>query len=163
MRAADRARWLLITGGGLGLAPIAPGTFGTLPGVMLAMLLGVLWGGVALALALALTAAVLLAFGCAQSRFVQRTFEREDPGPFVLDEVVGYLVAAALFTAFVRDLSPVGHGVCFLAFRACDVIKPPPARRLEELPGAPGIMLDDVAAGAWAALLVGIVAGLGWF
>ena len=49
-------------------------------------------------------------------------------------------------------------GVAFLAFRATDVLKPWPCRRLERLPGGWGIMLDDVGAGIWSALVVQLLA-----
>ena len=163
MSAADRLRFWIVTGGGTGLAPLAPGTFGTLPGVGLAMLLGALLSDVALAAALGSAAIVLLAFGCAQTKYTERAFPNKDPGQFVLDEIVGYLVAAALFTALVAELSPRGHGLCFLAFRFFDILKPPPAGRLEEIDGAPGIMLDDVAAGVYAGLVLVVASRLGWF
>jgi|RhiMethySRZTD1v2_1073278.scaffolds.fasta_scaffold465339_2 phosphatidylglycerophosphatase A len=160
MSVVDRLRWLLITSGGLGLAPVAPGTFGTLGGVLLAVVLQASVAPGALGPWLAGTALVLLAFGCTQGAFSKRVFQCEDPGPFVLDEVVGYLVTVAIVT-FVRHGPPTPwqHAAAFLAFRACDVVKPPPARRLEELPGGPGIMLDDFAAGIYAGL---ITCGLAW-
>ena len=157
---ADRGRFLLVTGFGLGLAPVAPGTFGSLAGVVPAVIIGYAWPARA-AVVLWVLAAVLLAFGCAQSRFAERVFERKDPGAFVLDEVVGYLVAAALFMTWQGGLTPMGHGLCFLFFRAFDVCKIQPAKRLEELPGAYGIMLDDVAAGVWAGVALVIAGAVG--
>ena len=155
----DWFHFLLITSFGLGLAPVASGTFGTLGGVVLAvvgqlllddgvqpvwMLPVALWGA----------AAVLLAYGCAQSAFTARTFPRKDPGPFVLDEVVGYLVTVALYTSIQGAPTIGGHVVAFLVFRFFDIAKIQPAKRLEGLPGAPGVMLDDVAAGVYAGLVM---------
>lgn len=159
MKLVDRLRWLLITSGGLGMAPVVPGTFGTLGGVAIAVatqafvpahLLGYTWLGIAL---------VLLGFGCLQGDFSTRVFGREDPGPFVLDEVVGYLVTVDLLVFVHGAPTPWQHAAAFCAFRVCDIVKPPPAARLEELPGGPGIMLDDVAAGVYAGL---ITWGLVW-
>lgn len=73
----------------------------------------------------------------------------KDPGRVVIDEAIGYLVTVALLP----------HGMWtavwgFLAFRFFDVAKPPPIRRLEELPGGWGIVLDDVLAGVYGNLVI---------
>jgi phosphatidylglycerophosphatase A len=114
-----------------------------------------------LALALLGVAALLLAFGCSLTQWTARWLRSDDPKPFVLDEVVGYLVAAAVFTFVWREPLPVAHAACFVLFRAMDVIKPYPASRLEDVPGAPGIMLDDVAAGVYAGALLCLLPYLG--
>ena len=147
----DRILYALITGFGTGLAPVASGTFGTIPAVVLGVVLQVWWRGPQLALILFILAAVLLAVGCGTSGFVDRTFAGKDPRPFVLDEIVGYLLALGMISlAMEAGPSAWAHGWCFLWFRAFDVLKLPPCDRLEELPGAFGIMLDDVAAGVYA-------------
>lgn len=148
-RAGELGRELLVTAGGLGLAPWAPGTFGTLAGVALAAVAGSgLPGPYAawlLLLALAATA------GCvATGRWAEARFGRKDPPPVVLDEVAGYLVAA-LWPAFPGWTH---LAAAFLAFRLTDVVKPWPARGLQRLPAGWGIVVDDLAAGAWALLLV---------
>lgn len=153
---ADRVRFLLITSFGLGLAPIASGTWGTLGGVALAVAAQIAlpelgWPGFgALALVLWALSIALLVWGSLQSDFVDRVFITKDPGAFVLDEVVGYLVGAAIYTSFRGELGPVDHAALFVVFRAFDVLKIQPARRLEAIPGAYGIMFDDVAAGVYA-------------
>ena len=161
MSIADRARFLLVTGCGLGLAPFASGTVGTLGGVVLAIALQAFLHGPALAIALGSGALVLLALGCTTSAFVRRTFPREDPGQFVLDEIVGYLLMLAIFVALRGDPTPIQHAAGFFLFRAFDVLKLPPAADLEACPGAFGIMLDDVAAGVQAALALLLFAWLG--
>ncbi len=163
MGPADRIRWLLITSGGLGMSPVAPGTFGTLGGVLLAVLVQATCPVVALPWVLLGLAVGLFAFGCTTTAFVMRVFQREDPGPFVLDEVVGYLVTVGLYAALVAPPTPVGHMVAFFLFRAFDVIKVQPARRLEDLPGALGIMADDVMAGVYSGLGLWLLLPLlGW-
>jgi phosphatidylglycerophosphatase A len=75
-----------------------------------------------------------------------------DPSIVVIDEMVGMWIALFLL--------PPGLSACilaFLAFRTFDIIKPPPARQLERLPGGWGIMLDDVMAGIYANILVRLV------
>jgi phosphatidylglycerophosphatase A len=161
---ADRLRFLLVTSCGLGLSPIAPGTVGTLGGIALAVLIQATAGDRVLAVWW-IAAAVLFVLGCSQSAFVKRTFPKEDPGQFVLDEVVGYLVTVGSY-ALLRHghvLSAWDHAAAFVAFRVFDVWKLQPARRLEDLPGAFGIMADDQMAGLYAGASLWLVMPLlGW-
>ena len=77
MNALDRVRWLLITSGGLGCSPWAPGTIGTLGGVVLGVTLQWLWPTPQSALlAWGVAATVLFGFGCSQSKFVARTWPK---------------------------------------------------------------------------------------
>ena len=160
----DRLRWFLITSGGLGLSPLVPGTVGTLGGVALALLLMWLFGGYAV-VAWGVAAVVLFVWSCGQSDYVARTWPKKDPGAFVLDEVVGYLVTLVTFQLLVMfaplysvDESVVSHGVNLLLvfsgafgwFRVFDILKIYPCNRLEQLPGALGIMADDQVAGVYA-------------
>ncbi|RMH05269.1 MAG: phosphatidylglycerophosphatase A [Planctomycetota bacterium] len=152
-RLADLPRETLVTFFGLGHAPFAPGTFGTLGGVALAGLAGAWLAPAAYAPAVLGGALVLALLGAPVGAWAERRWGRKDPGQYVLDEVVGYLVAAAW---------PVwpgwAHlGLAFLLFRLCDILKPPPARRLERVSGGWGILLDDVAAGVWALALLALV------
>jgi phosphatidylglycerophosphatase A len=161
---SDHAKHFLLTAGGLGHAPVASGTFGTLGGVVLAVLVHVLlppatwvpvWAGLAL---------VLLWFGCALGPWAVVHFNTKDPKPFVLDEVVGYLVAAVVFGLAGPFPLVGGHLGLFFAFRVFDVLKISPARELERLPHGFGIMLDDVAAGVYAGLSLLLLrwAGVSW-
>lgn len=152
MTIADRLRWLLITSFGLGCSPFAPGTVGTLGGVVLGVTLQ--WFTPERAVeAWAIAAGVLFVWGCLQTEFVKRTWPKEDPGHFVLDEVVGYLVTVIVYALLAgKSVSPTAHMAAFFAFRAFDVLKIQPARRLEDLPGALGIMADDQMAGVYAGL-----------
>lgn len=161
MSAADRFHWLLATGCGLGLAPVASGTFGTVGGVVLAVLCQLWLHGRDLAVGLSILAALLLAYGCTLSGWSERVLRADDPKPFVLDEIVGYLVTIALFAWLRGEPNAVAHVAGFFAFRAFDVLKIYPADRLEHLRGAPGIMLDDVAAGAWAGVVLCLLPLLG--
>jgi phosphatidylglycerophosphatase A len=160
---ADRIRWLLITSGGLGCSPWAPGTVGTLGGVVLGVVLQATLPQHAM-LAWGVAAGVLFAFGCTQTAFVARTWPKEDPGHFVLDEVVGYLVTLLVYAAVAQKLpDAMGHVGAFFSFRVFDVWKLQPARKLEDLPGALGIMADDQMAGVYAGLALWAgFAVLGW-
>jgi phosphatidylglycerophosphatase A len=154
----DRVRWFLITSGGLGLSPVAPGTVGTFGGVAVALLVQWLLPDYAV-LAWSVVAVLLFWWGCSQSDYVARTWPKKDPGAFVLDEVVGHLVTLITFVLLARTgaLSAggalpgwVAHVGAFGWFRVFDVLKLYPCNRLEQLPGALGIMADDQVAGVYA-------------
>lgn len=159
----DPVRWTLITSGGLGLSPFAPGTVGTLGGVVVAVTLQLLWPGHSVA-AWSAAAVLLFVFGSLQSDYVARTWPKKDPGAFVLDEVVGYLVTLVVWALLAREQpAALAHTGAFCWFRVFDVLKVQPARWLEGLPGAWGIMADDQMAGVYAGvalwLTLPIVAG----
>jgi len=71
--------------------------------------------------------------------------DKSDPGHIVIDELLGMLVAAAGHNASVWNLSRA-----FILFRAFDILKPYPIRKVERLRGAYGIIADDLLAGAYA-------------
>jgi phosphatidylglycerophosphatase A len=130
----------IATCGYIGYVPIAPGTFGSAVG--LAVFLAVRsTGSVAVELA---TIVVLFAIGVWSGTIAEHHFGGVDPGPIVIDEVVGMLITLAFL-----DVNMTGAIVGFFVFRVLDVIKPPPAGRLENLHGGPGIMFDDVMAGIY--------------
>ena len=84
--------------------------------------------------------------------YAAEVMEREwgkDPAPVVVDEAVGYLVTVA-FLPHSATVAIAG----FVLFRIFDIAKPPPARRLESLPGGWGVVMDDVAAGVYGNLLL---------
>ena len=141
---------LVAAAGGLGFIPFAPGTFGSIPGVALALGLRAVapWWAEGAALV------VLFFVGVWAAKAAETYFGRIDPGPVVIDEVVGMLI-----TTLFLPLSWIGWVVGFLAFRVCDVVKPFPARRAEQLPGGWGVMCDDVLAGVWG---YAIMRGLLW-
>jgi phosphatidylglycerophosphatase A len=141
---------LVAAAGGLGFIPFAPGTFGSIPGVVLALALratGPWWAEGA-------AVVVLFFVGVWAAKASEVHFGRIDPGPVVIDEVVGMLI-----TTLFLPLSWIGWVVGFVVFRACDVIKPFPAGRAERLPGGWGVMCDDVLAGVWG---YAIMRGLLW-
>jgi len=137
----------------LGCSPFAPGTAGTLGGVAIAWLLS---GTEHFALWTLLVCAGLYAVSQPLGGWAERYAGRKDPGIFVIDEVIGYLITALWF----RGPSLLALTVAFFVFRFFDILKPPPARRMERIPGGHGILLDDVVAGAWGLGLVMIPARL---
>ena len=136
--------------GGLGFIPFAPGTFGSIPGVVSRSRCArsAPWWAEGVAMV------VLFFIGVWAAKAAETWFGRIDPGPVVIDEVVGMLI-----TTLFLPLSTIGWIVGFLVFRACDVIKPFPAGRAERLPGGWGVMSDDVLAGVWGYV---IMRGLLW-
>ncbi len=131
----------IATAGYVGYFPIAPGTAGSLAGlVVFAFVRGV--GAPAFELAMI---AVVLALGIWSASIAESVLKLKDPGPVVIDEVLGMLITLALL-----PLSVIGVLAGFVLFRFFDVIKPFPAGRLEALHGGMGIMLDDAVAGLYA-------------
>jgi len=155
----DRTNLFLSTALGLGLSPVAPGTCGTLLGVLLHGLVVAAfpssWNVYVLGAVLIVT--------CLASRmtapWAMKHWKSDDPKPFVLDEVAGYLVIPVLFTeGQLWEVMLWG----FLLFRFFDIVKLPPARQVDRsLPGAWGILLDDLVAGVQAVLVMYVLLFLG--
>ena len=135
--------WLAI-GFGSGLSPIAPGTAGSAVGLLL------FWPMAGRPLWIPALACVLVfLLGVAGGSLVARREGRKDPGLVVADEVVGMWITL-LAVPFTWKTALLG----FFLFRVMDVLKPFPARRLEDLPRGWGIMADDVMAGIYANLVL---------
>ena len=150
MTGLDRLKLGFVSFGFLGLSPFAPGTAGTLGGVALAWLFGrsahyFLWS--------VLACVVLYAVGRALGEWSERYAGGKDPGFFVVDEVIGYLITC-LWT---RGPSPLALTVAFFLFRFLDVVKPPPARQMERLGGGDGILLDDVVSGLYGLIVMAVL------
>jgi phosphatidylglycerophosphatase A len=131
----------LATALGTGYIPFAPGTFGSIVGL-------VLWALLPQAVAPQLTAIVVVfALGAWSGSYAERHFNQTDPGPVVLDEVLGVLI-----TLFMNPVGWTGALIGFLLFRLADIVKPYPANRLEALHGGIGIMADDAMAAVYSNL-----------
>ena len=135
---------LLATSGGVGYAPIAPGTAGSAVGLAVYFLT---WHWTATAQVALVTLISIVGVWAAGEG--ARHFQREDPGPVVIDEVAGQL-ATLLLTGAGLAAAIIG----FVIFRVLDVFKPWPARWLERLPGGWGIMADDLMVSIYGNLLV---------
>ena len=141
----DRLLMFIATGAGSGYLPKAPGTWGTLVGLLLWWPLA----GLSLTAYLA-TVAVLFIVGVASAGSAEKILDRGDPGVVVIDEIVGVLIALAAV-----PLHPAAALAGFALFRLFDIAKPFPVGWLDRhLHGGLGIMLDDVAAGLYALLVL---------
>ena len=133
----------IATVGYCGYFPFAPGTVGSAAGLLFYALV---WWTKSPIVEVAMIAA-LFAAGVWAGTTAERYFGGVDPGPIVIDEVVGMLITLAFI--------PVGWSGAlagFFLFRVFDVIKPFPAGRLEALHGGLGVMADDAMAAVYANL-----------
>jgi phosphatidylglycerophosphatase A len=146
----------IATVGYCGYFPFAPGTVGSAAGLVVYML--VQWTQ-SPAVEIGVIAVLFLA-GVWAATTAERHFGGIDPGPIVVDEVVGMLITLALIPV---GLSGAIAG--FVLFRIFDVIKPYPAGRFESLHGGLGVMADDAMAAVYANLTLRGVLWLapGWF
>jgi phosphatidylglycerophosphatase A len=138
-----RLGFVIATWFGLGFSPIAPGTLGTLAALPLYYALRGFGSFAVLAAAVVLTLVGVWAAG-----IVAVHTGKHDPQIVVVDEVAGVLVALAFAPPTIA-----GVAVAVVLFRIFDMTKPFPARAAERLPGGWGIVIDDVVAGIWAAVL----------
>ena len=141
---------ILAFGFGTGLLPVAPGTFGSLPGILLFWLTMDFGLYVQLGVAVGITLAGI--WICGESA---RRIGVHDHGGIVWDEIVGMYV-----TLLFAPVTIVGWVLAFVFFRVMDIVKPWPIRDLDHrISGGVGIMLDDLAAALYAAILLGLY---GW-
>jgi phosphatidylglycerophosphatase A len=137
---------------GVGYLPLMPGTFGSLVGVGIFLALTRLTA-VIIPLLLAILAFTFV--GIWAGTRTEELAKRKDPGKIVVDEVAGQLIA--LFPLVFVKWSMIMVMVSFILFRFFDIVKPYPANRLQELKGGAGVMCDDLVAGAYAAIIVGVL------
>jgi phosphatidylglycerophosphatase A len=145
------ARWAatsIATCLGLGFVPVAPGTAGSLgawaAGVLLCHYRG--WGQADFGL----LAAAWFVPGVWAANVVAAAAGERDPSRIVVDEAIGQWVTLAGATVY----NWKSWLAALLLFRAFDILKPPPIRQAERLPGGLGIVADDVLAGLAGALVL---------
>jgi len=144
----SKAALTIATWFGCGYFPVGPGTVGSLAGLAIAYLchhylaLQPYWFGI--------FAILLLLPGIWASTIAADVSGRKDPGLVVVDEVIGQWITLSGATV----LNWKSWAAAFVLFRVLDIWKPAPARRLESLPGGTGIVMDDVMAGIYGALVL---------
>ena len=135
---------LLATGFGAGLVPVAPGTIGTLVGVLICLICWPLPWLLRLFIVIFL---LVLAIYIAER--AEQIYRKKDDQRIVIDEIAGFQV-----TMLPVAITGLHLLVGFVLFRIFDILKPFPLRDLQKMPGGLGIVLDDVAAGIYAGILM---------
>jgi len=130
----------------MGHSPFAPGTVGSLGGLIVYFLIknnALLYGFVLI---------FLFALGILFAGEAEKIYKKKDEPRIVIDEVCGMLL-----TLFFVPVSVYSVVLGFLLFRVMDIMKPFPAKRIEKLAGSVGIMFDDVVAGIYANLILQVI------
>ena len=180
MKTKDKICLFFASAFGLGLMPVAPGSFGALLGVGMHVAVA-LWTPPQYQLgALLVCLVAVCAAHFVLTPWAQKYWDDPDPGHFVLDEVAGYLVVAILLinTPAVTVINHMSIGPAtelepaplwfvaaagFFVFRVFDIIKLPGARYIDRnWHGAWGVLLDDIVSGLYASGVVWLAARF-WF
>jgi phosphatidylglycerophosphatase A len=140
--------WWITTVCGVGLLPIAPGTWGSLVTLPFAWAIASAWSSYALIPAAAL---VFTVGAWAADDHVHR-LGREDPGEAVIDEVAGQMITLALVPPGL-----LAYAIGFLLFRVLDIVKPFPANWCDRnVKGGIGVMSDDMVSGLYGMVLMAL-------
>jgi phosphatidylglycerophosphatase A len=143
----DKFFMFIATGAYSGYLPKAPGTWGSLVGILLWIPLRNLPVGTYGTIVTA-----LFILGTAAAGAAEKIVDRGDPGLVVIDEIVGQLIALSM-----APHHPVAVLAGFALFRFFDILKPFPVGWLDQhIHGGMGIMLDDVIAGFYALIILQI-------
>jgi phosphatidylglycerophosphatase A len=136
---------LVATFFGAGRLRPGPGTWGSLAAALLWWLIASHLPPVAILPTILLLIVLVTAIGIPAATLEARGCGKEDPSHVVIDEVAGQLVALIACPILSKPLL-----AGFILFRAFDIVKPFPIRRLESLPEGTGIVVDDLGAGVYA-------------
>lgn len=150
-----------MTAGGTGLVKVAPGTWGSVPAVVIAFLIGltgeawILYGAMGILLVISCWTCIKL------GPWAEECWGGKDPQQVVIDEVAGQSLTLMLLPWMwilpsIEWLS-ISCVMGFVAFRIFDILKPPPIGNLQRYPKGWGVLLDDLAAAIPAALLCWIL------
>ncbi|MBP7934077.1 MAG: phosphatidylglycerophosphatase A [Phycisphaerae bacterium] len=162
-------RRALMSGFGLGYAPVASGTFGSAGAVVIAFVLWLMARQVDSTPFVLNAAWVILTLGAgwvcvaygswAAQYYAGRSPKEGDPGQVVIDEFAGQWLSLVLIPLPSASLNRtlIALTLQFFLFRVFDVLKPPPGRRMEKLPAGWGILMDDLAAGVYANVIGQVV------
>ncbi len=135
-------------GAGSGLSPVAPGTFGTLVAIPLALLLRAYSSSVEFVAVIV----ILFAVGAWAAQVTGRNLDAPDHGAIVIDEI-----AAFLLVLFFVGPDWVRVAFAFVIFRLFDIVKPPPIRQLDAaIKNGMGVMLDDLLAAGYTLVVLAL-------
>jgi phosphatidylglycerophosphatase A len=160
--AADFIAVFVATGFGSGFIPFAPGTWGSIVGLLVAYGLIAAFGSDALFLQNILIVAglVLAALGVWASDRAEKIFDRKDASQIVIDEVFGQIISFIFIAPYLAGMGASWRWwmiAGFALFRAFDIFKPYPINRLQGLSGGIGVMMDDALAGVYAAVALSLL------
>ena len=142
------------TGAYTGYSPFAPGTAGSVVGLIIGYFCAPMWRAEPMVF-IAIFAAVFFV-SCLIAGRAEEIFGEHDSSRIVLDEVLGMIA-----TMYLNPLGWVWLLGGFLLFRLFDIVKPFPASTIDRrMPGGPGVMLDDLFAGIYANIVLRILAHL---
>jgi phosphatidylglycerophosphatase A len=144
MARSEKIIKLLAAGFGSGLTPFAPGTIGTLVGIPICLVCLPLTWPLRFLVVVVLSALAIFISGRAEM-----IYQKKDDQRIVIDEIAGFQVA-------MLPVAVTGLHLCvaFVLFRIFDIWKPFPIRNLQQLPGGWGVVIDDVAAGIYAGIVM---------
>jgi phosphatidylglycerophosphatase A len=144
MARSEKIIKLLAAGFGSGLTPFAPGTIGTLVGIPICLVCLPLTWPLRFLVVVVLSALAIFISGRAEM-----IYQKKDDQRIVIDEIAGFQVA-------MLPVAITGLHLCvaFVLFRIFDIWKPFPIRNLQQLPGGWGVVIDDIAAGIYAGILM---------
>ena len=155
MTATDRLKWLVATCGGFGYSPIFPGTAGALWGIAIFVPIAVFTAEPLQTVLIAVALFVVSVVTIQLAPWAETFFDEKDSGKFVTDEVAGFLLTVLLFRSSSVLLTVLW---AFPITRIIDIIKIPPAKRLEKLPAGWGVLADDLLGSVYAAALLYMLA-----
>ena len=137
-------------GFGSGLAPVAPGTFGTVGALVCFLPFATMAATRPVLYAITVVGLIVIAVWCSEAG--EAHYKRHDVGNIVIDEFAGFFVTMFLVPSNVRTLA-----LAFVLFRIFDIVKVPPARQIDKgWPGGWGVVMDDVVSGVYANVVMQI-------
>lgn len=144
----------IATGAGSGYAPFAPGTFGSIVGLVVGCLIfAPIWRRSPAAFLLVF--AIVFVVACWIAGRAELILGEHDSSKIVLDEVLGMVATMFLNPTGMNRAGLISLAAGFTLFRIFDIIKPFPASLIDRrLRGGTGVMLDDMAAAVYANLVL---------
>ena len=156
----DKTKEIVSTGMWLGYSPIASGTVGTIPAIIIYIFIRCFINPELqrIVILIFLTAACV---GCVVlGEWAEKRYGKKDPGTFVLDEIAGFWFTVLFFNTPNAVLTIVW---AFFATRFFDILKPFPANEAQNAHGGWGILIDDLIASVYAVLFLKVASwGLPW-